>query len=341
MAFFGEGVPPLAKACVLPAGGNVVYVDATSSAGSPNGSLSAPYLTIQAAVDAASAGDIIRVADGNYPENITISKSELHLVGTGPARAVIDASPGGLSGVTITQSAHAVTLANFRFTNADNQGSGFVAGIIIYGSAEPQPRGIEVCNNVFVDNEAGIAAQNTAPTVVNNTFVQNTTAGVSTSLRSEAVIRNNIFQGNAKGIDTTGTSAAANIVNDHNLFFNNTINVNSSVSCSPGCIFAADPLLSNVSAHDYHLTTGSLAIDTGSATLAPADDFDGGTRPVDGDGNASVITDIGADEFGLGQSTQVPGLGVWGMLGLTAVMGAALVLFILFPGMLGRNKRTA
>jgi hypothetical protein len=54
----------------------------------------------------------------------------------------------------------------------------------------------------------------------------------------------------------------------------------------------ADPLLADAAGADFHLTAASPAIDNGSATAAPGDDFEGTERPQ-GSG-----WDIGAYEFG-------------------------------------------
>ncbi len=299
VAFFGADVKPLAGACALPQErDNVIHVDVNSVAGTPDGSPANPHLTIQDAVDGASPGDIIIVKPGVYAENITISTSDIHLVGaTAGAQAVIDASPSGLSGITIASGTHAVTIANFRFTQADNEGVGYGAGIIIYGSpdADLKPRNIDICNNIFVDNEAGVAAQNHSPRVVNNTFVDNSVAGITTAASSTAILRNNIFQDNSEGIRTDSTSVTI----DYNLFYNNGAPFGGTATCAPsdGCMFNHDPLLTNVPGNDYHLTFGSPAIDIGTDVLAPAADFDFDSRPIDGDENTSSLTDIGADEF--------------------------------------------
>ena len=81
------------------------YVDASASSDGANGSELKPFKTIQAAVDAASANDTIRVAAGRYSassgcvedntkcESVVIVKNKkLHIIGAGRGKSVIAGS---------------------------------------------------------------------------------------------------------------------------------------------------------------------------------------------------------------------------------------------------------
>ncbi len=59
---------------------------------------------------------------------------------------------------------------------------------------------------------------------------------------------------------------------------------------------STDPLFNNPASGDYHLPTGSPAIDTGAPDLARAVDFDGAARPLDGNGDGVAAFDMGAFE---------------------------------------------
>jgi len=63
---------------------------------------------------------------------------------------------------------------------------------------------------------------------------------------------------------------------------------------------ASDPLFVDPGSGDFHLQPSSLCVDTGNNSAVPAGvttDFEGDLRIVDGDGNSSVVVDMGADEY--------------------------------------------
>jgi hypothetical protein len=62
---------------------------------------------------------------------------------------------------------------------------------------------------------------------------------------------------------------------------------------------SVDPQFRNLPLNDFHLQTGSLAIDTGTNFYAPTHDFDGALRPSDGDFDGAGVTDMGAFEWHL------------------------------------------
>ncbi len=81
------------------------------------------YSTIQDAVDAASAGDIIRVCAGVYAEQVVIDKSQITLKGN--PGAILDGStlsPG--DGITILGGVSYVTVTGFEIRNYQGTSSG-------------------------------------------------------------------------------------------------------------------------------------------------------------------------------------------------------------------------
>ena len=123
----------------------------------------------------------------------------------------------------------------------------------------------------------------------NNTFRNDAGSGTFVSVAAgaaAAVIKNNIFSG--PGTITNQSTAVQN---------NN---------------FAGDPGFVNAAAYDYHLTSGSPAIDKGtdpgsdgSFSLSPVFQY---VHPACAEGRSTIgLLDIGAYEFGGGTSVPPPG----------------------------------
>jgi parallel beta-helix repeat protein len=89
-----------------------------------------PYLTIQAAVDAASPGDTISVAAGTYREQVTIRSDDHHLTLIGAPGAIIaDALAGSLLyGIDFKGGAHDITISGFEITGFDEFWDAGIAG---------------------------------------------------------------------------------------------------------------------------------------------------------------------------------------------------------------------
>ena len=110
-----------------------LHVDGSSQAGPPDGTQQFPFTTIQAALDAASDGESIWVAQGAYDENLIVSNDTLSLYGgyetngwTRDAAANESVIDGGGVGVVVRIEGWSCVLDGFSVTNgmAEAQGAG-------------------------------------------------------------------------------------------------------------------------------------------------------------------------------------------------------------------------
>jgi parallel beta-helix repeat protein len=130
-------------------------------------------------------------------------------------------------------------------------------------------------------------------TVTNNTFVGLATDdGITIGDGGYPLIANNIIAGNARGIYASGTVTPTLV---HNNLWDNAVAHYQGVTPGADDVLC-DPDFVAPASKDYHLGICSCAVDAGINTGAPGDDYDGDTRPVDGDGDGTATVDIGADE---------------------------------------------
>lgn len=148
------------------------------------------YTTIQEAINAASPGDIIKVHDGPYYENIFINKT-ISLIGEKTETTIIDGSKSNVTfGPTVYvygEDAKGVRICNFTI-----QGSN-AWGIYILLNAT-----VNVENNIITNNSGGIVADvSNNNTFINNTIIDNKFEGILFFESSENIMANNTINGNA------------------------------------------------------------------------------------------------------------------------------------------------
>jgi hypothetical protein len=137
-----------------------------------------PGTTILSAIDAAAAGDTVRVGPGTYAEAVLLDKA-LTLQGAGSGVSILDGSGLTAGGLVRIQglTADAVTVDGFTLQNAPLSGNNRFA-VAISGCADPAE--VTVTNNHIIGRggpetgvyDWGVVAQNSSATIVinNNTL---------------------------------------------------------------------------------------------------------------------------------------------------------------------------
>lgn len=175
--------------CLVAIGGPAAHASTTIN-------VPADQPTIQAALDAAVAGDTVVVAPGTYVENLDFAGKDVALVTSGGAAATtLDAN--GSTGVQIGP---AGSIAGFTITGASEY---FGAAIEVHGA------GSVISRNVFEDNAqraggygAAIGGNNASPIVERNLFRRNSCdsqflSGVVAFVNSSSPrIQSNVFVDN-------------------------------------------------------------------------------------------------------------------------------------------------
>ena len=214
---------------------------------------------------------------------------------------------GNGGGFSVDHIAGKITHNVFDSNQANQNGGGFSLG----GSTNT----VEVFNNIFFNNTSRGAGNSVftghATHFMNNLFMisDELSEGISGAHTvwvnsPECRFHNNIFSGVKTAIYTAGTfdlpithnlfhnirvdfveQAGNNLGND--LLFWELVAVNATDNLE-GALQLVDP----VTARDFHLQSTSPAIDAGTNTFSPADDFDGVIRPV------GTTVDIGPYEYG-------------------------------------------
>ncbi len=261
------------------------------------------FATIQDGINATDPPviGIVNVAAGTYSENIIIKfRPKIKILGAGAAVTTING--GGNGSVVWGNNMHADSrIEGFTITGGvaaspPGWGGGFylessattIASCNITGNSAVIGGGIYLTDklgtgmspkviNCLVKNNSASAlgggifffGSTLSPTVMNSTIADNPVGdGVYNSLAS-TTITNTIIYGNST---------------------NNLYDAGGGTSTTSFSLIGTDPLF--VGPGDYHLRSGSPAIDAGTNTGAPDNDLDGNSRIV------NSVVDMGAYEFG-------------------------------------------
>ena len=295
-----------------------------------------PAAGIQGLIDAAAPGAVVNVPPGIYAGGLDFKGKAITLQSTsGPASTFINGGSGtavqmgpggvlrgftiaGAQGVAVSGSGSLITGNVFEGTMSEavygnnaspivernlirnvTCGDSSISGTIVFVNVSSPV----IDNNVFASNQCRgvnltLPTGNT-PQVINNTFIGNA-AAIRVDRRvpqGTQIYRNNLLVQNGIGLEVEFGTEADNPLWENNVVFGNTMDYQgtSSKTGVNGNI-SADPLFVDAAAGDYHLQSGSPAVDAGSATGAPSIDYEGAARPADGNGDGSALVDIGAFE---------------------------------------------
>jgi hypothetical protein len=203
-----------------------------------------PAGSIQTAIDNAITGTTICIGVGTYNEQITL-KDNITLQGEELSRTIID---GGATGtdVTIEDSAE---IDNITITNGN------------VGISVETTNTVTIGNVIISNSTTGIQCTVDSTITMDNIIVDNNATGVDCSNLSDLTVRNTIISNNTTDITS---DQFLNPGSDFNLLYNNPTS-NYPVT-DPNSIYAQDPLFVDTGLNDFHLQTGSPAIDTGTGT---------------------------------------------------------------------------
>lgn len=187
-----------------------VYVDASAAAGGDGTSAAQAFQTIQAAVNAANAGDTIQVAAGTYTEAVSVGKS-VTISGDSGAKLVVNTTT--VNGISVT--ANDVTIQGLDIEGPANQsyttfpwGGDITRGIVIADSVT----NFTITHNTIANlrNDILINGHNSTGSVTSNT-IDNSKSGISVQYTDGSGIT---ISGNTEG--TYGNDWGVNLhLNGH------------------------------------------------------------------------------------------------------------------------------
>jgi parallel beta-helix repeat protein len=154
------------------------------------------FPSIQAAINNATPGDVIRVDNGTYFENLVVNKT-VSLIGNGPNLTTVDGNEIG-SVFNITSDNVVVEGFSIRKSATDP----FSSAINLDNSSE-----CRISNNKIFDSYDGITLHSsTGNAISNNTITSNFYTGISLYFSSGNVVSGNVVSGNYDGVNFYSSS---------------------------------------------------------------------------------------------------------------------------------------
>lgn len=220
------------------------YVSPTGNNSNDGLSAATAKATIQAALNAAVAGDVINVAAGTYAENVTISKSNVKLYATnGRAATTIRGTlAGGLGTIRVTTGVNGVEIGapgkGFTIVGFDGTGAAEAAALYLIGAHTD----IVIAGNEIVANgDHGLLSDNNAAidriTINDNIFSGKTFLGAEPG---DCGFSNQFAAGNNTPRQLVVMGGGAGVTNSKNVVFTNnqligtTGGYNSASGCEQG-----------------------------------------------------------------------------------------------------------
>jgi hypothetical protein len=220
-------------------------------------------------------------------------------VSSDPFVTLVDSTVSGNTAATDAGGVNTVLKATLIRSTVDNNTAGGAGGGVKAGT-------VAITNSTISTNHAnhgGGVFVTQGGDIVNATIVKNTAVfggGVQSGtapvrLKNTIVALNTITGSIGQDVDGTFTSLGHNLIG-------NPIGANNTFSSAKGDLLNVDPKLGALQdnggpTRTHALLAGSRAIDQGDNAGAPATDQRGVARPRDGDGNGTLIVDIGAFEL--------------------------------------------
>ena len=237
------------------------------------------YPTIQAAINAAGAGDTIHVSPGTYHENVIVNKT-VTIIGASSTNTIVD---GDQKETVFKVQADDVEISQLTIRNGGSR----YYGVYIY--LEEGISGVTVRNNKIMNNVVGVfMSYGTGSTIEGNLLSSNSMYGVDVKNLGSNTIRKNTISQSAYGIEISDSP--------NNQVTNNTVS-----DCSYG-VYVAYSNSNNVSANTLSGNSWNLYFVNSNSSIVGDNKVLGGASGIQimrSENNAAFRNAISESSYGI------------------------------------------